>query len=94
MGLASCQLLYPAMAARRAENSKFQIPNKSQISISNNQTVCNLKFDYCNLFGIWNLYLGICRLRRLVGAPGIEPGTSSLSEKRSNQLSYAPVNDV
>ena len=26
----------------------------------------------------------------LVGAPGLEPGTSSLSEMRSNQLSYAP----
>ena len=26
----------------------------------------------------------------MVGAPGLEPGTSSLSEKRSNQLSYAP----
>ena len=25
-----------------------------------------------------------------MGAPGLEPGTSSLSEKRSNQLSYAP----
>ena len=27
----------------------------------------------------------------MVGAPGLEPGTSSLSEKRSNQLSYAPA---
>ena len=27
----------------------------------------------------------------VVGAPGLEPGTSSLSEKRSNQLSYAPL---
>ena len=27
----------------------------------------------------------------LVGAPGFEPGTSSLSETRSNQLSYAPT---
>ena len=26
----------------------------------------------------------------MVGAPGLEPGTSSLSEKRSNQLSYGP----
>lgn len=27
----------------------------------------------------------------LVGAGGFEPPTSSLSEKRSNQLSYAPI---
>ncbi len=27
----------------------------------------------------------------MVGMPGLEPGTSSLSEKRSNQLSYTPV---
>ena len=27
----------------------------------------------------------------MVGAPGLGPGTSSLSEKRSNQLSYAPT---
>ena len=27
----------------------------------------------------------------LVGVPGIEPGTSSLSGTRSNQLSYTPV---
>jgi hypothetical protein len=26
-----------------------------------------------------------------VGLPGLEPGTSSLSEKRSNRLSYRPV---
>jgi hypothetical protein len=32
-----------------------------------------------------------CQIARiLVGAPGLEPGASSLSEKRSNQLSYAP----
>ena len=31
-------------------------------------------------------------VKELVGAPGLEPGTSSLSEKRSNQLSYAPEN--
>ena len=30
----------------------------------------------------------------MVGAPGLEPGTSSLSEKRSNQLSYAPADLV
>ena len=29
--------------------------------------------------------------KSLVGAPGFEPGTSSLSEKRSNRLSYAPT---
>ena len=28
--------------------------------------------------------------KTLVGTPGLEPGTSSLSEMRSNQLSYAP----
>jgi hypothetical protein len=27
----------------------------------------------------------------MVGVPGIEPGTSSLSGTRSNQLSYTPV---
>ncbi len=27
----------------------------------------------------------------MVGVPGFEPGTSSLSEKRSNQLSYTPM---
>ena len=27
---------------------------------------------------------------RLVGVPGLEPGTSSLSGTRSNQLSYTP----
>ena len=29
-------------------------------------------------------------LREVVGAPGLEPGTSALSGPRSNQLSYAP----
>ena len=29
-------------------------------------------------------------LQKLVGAPGLEPGTSALSGLRSNQLSYAP----
>ena len=29
---------------------------------------------------------------RLVGVPGLEPGTSSLSGMRSNQLSYTPAN--
>ena len=28
---------------------------------------------------------------RLVGVPGLEPGTSSLSGTRSNQLSYTPI---
>ncbi len=28
--------------------------------------------------------------RKLVGVPGVEPGTSSLSGTRSNQLSYTP----
>ncbi len=27
----------------------------------------------------------------MVGVPGLEPGTSSLSETRSNQLSYTPT---
>jgi hypothetical protein len=31
-------------------------------------------------------------VERVVGLPGLEPGTSSLSEKRSNRLSYRPVN--
>ncbi len=30
-----------------------------------------------------------CQVLR-VGLPGLEPGTSSLSEKRSNRLSYRP----
>ena len=30
-------------------------------------------------------------MRSLVGVPGVEPGTSSLSGMRSNQLSYTPV---
>ena len=30
--------------------------------------------------------------RRLVGVPGVEPGTSSLSGTRYNQLSYTPLN--
>jgi hypothetical protein len=29
-----------------------------------------------------------------VGVPGFEPGTSSLSVKRSNQLSYTPEGQV
>ena len=32
----------------------------------------------------------LCALREVVGAPGLEPGTSALSGPRSNQLSYAP----
>ena len=28
---------------------------------------------------------------KMVGVPGLEPGTSSLSGTRSNQLSYTPV---
>ena len=31
------------------------------------------------------------RKRNLVGVPGVEPGTSSLSGTRSNQLSYTPL---
>ena len=30
----------------------------------------------------------------LVGVPGIEPGTSSLSGTRSNQLSYTPLKAI
>src|SRR5688572_28867867 len=33
----------------------------------------------------------VSRERRLVGAGGLEPLTSSVSGRRSNQLSYAPV---
>ena len=33
------------------------------------------------------------RLLLLVGLPGLEPGTSSLSEKRSNRLSYRPAKE-
>ena len=29
-------------------------------------------------------------LHKMVGVPGLEPGTSSLSGTRSNQLSYTP----
>ena len=36
----------------------------------------------------------ICKGVLRVGLPGLEPGTSSLSEKRSNRLSYRPVNDT
>ena len=32
--------------------------------------------------------------RRLVGATGVEPATSSMSRMRSNQLSYAPIPDL
>ena len=32
----------------------------------------------------------IIRLAEMVGVPGFEPGTSSLSGTRSNQLSYTP----
>lgn len=34
--------------------------------------------------------IGLEMTRRLVGVPGVEPGTSSLSGTRSNQLSYGP----
>ena len=33
----------------------------------------------------------VASAENMVGAPGLEPGTSSLSETRSNQLSYAPT---
>ena len=33
---------------------------------------------------------GIAHRNSMVGVPGIEPGTSSLSGTRSNQLSYTP----
>jgi hypothetical protein len=44
----------------------------------------------------WCLYFQPARLkissakRKVVGVPGVEPGTSSLSGTRSNQLSYTP----
>jgi hypothetical protein len=34
---------------------------------------------------------GTCVVQYYVGIPGFEPGTSSLSVKRSNQLSYIPL---
>lgn len=42
----------------------------------------------------WNFELRTMNFElriRLVGAPGLEPGTSALSGLRSNQLSYAPM---
>ena len=36
-------------------------------------------------------YVPAISLREVVGAPGLEPGTSALSGPRSNQLSYAPL---
>jgi hypothetical protein len=36
-------------------------------------------------------YVPAILLREVVGAPGLEPGTSALSGPRSNQLSYAPL---
>src|SRR5665647_2649554 len=45
--------------------------------------------------GRWRSGLGTrFPCKSLVGAPGFEPGTSSLSEKRSNRLSYAPTGDL
>ena len=35
-------------------------------------------------------YVPAMSFREVVGAPGLEPGTSALSGPRSNQLSYAP----
>ena len=34
--------------------------------------------------------IGWNKRERVVGVPGVEPGTSSLSGTRSNQLSYTP----
>ena len=39
---------------------------------------------------IWTLDAGHLTLDSKVGVPGFEPGTSALSELRSNQLSYKP----
>src|SRR5580658_7021369 len=39
------------------------------------------------LWMAWRPCVGCCG----VGVPGLEPGTSSLSGKRSNRLSYTPV---
>ena len=36
-------------------------------------------------------YVPAMSFREVVGAPGLEPGTSALSGPRSNQLSYAPL---
>ncbi len=43
-----------------------------------------------SLLTAWQPSLLLRSSRRLVGVPGIEPGTSSLSGTRSNQLSYTP----
>ena len=44
---------------------------------------------------IYSFTFNIVRIAKepteMVGAPGLEPETSSLSETRSNQLSYAPA---
>ena len=34
---------------------------------------------------------GVSAINPVVGVPGFEPGTSSLSGTRSNQLSYTPI---
>ena len=44
---------------------------------------------YTDLFGA--LLSKSSSKKELVGVPGFEPGTSSLSEMRSNQLSYTPA---
>jgi hypothetical protein len=46
-----------------------------------------------NRNGVARVFLWVSGIRR-VGLPGLEPGTSSLSEKRSNRLSYRPETGV
>ena len=63
----------------------LHLPNNIQFS-KNTVTVVTLKcLSETSLSG-W------CT-RKLVGGPGFEPGTSSLSGMRSNQLSYTPKFD-
>ena len=79
------------LRARRAERARHA------------PSALNLTFKV--LFSIFRFRLSKSALRAsrgghgkclsgMVGAPGLEPGTSSLSEKRSNQLSYAPAGNI
>ena len=47
--------------------------------------------ESCSTFDLANInHHSLYSIGGLVGVPGIEPGTSSLSGTRSNQLSYTP----